>query len=60
MRRANAALAALSFLMLVLPLALSGCGSDDSTQEPPSIGGDYGAFFGIAPNETPNDADFAR
>ncbi|MEO7197811.1 MAG: glycosyl hydrolase [Solirubrobacterales bacterium] len=60
MRRTNATLAALSFLMLALPLALSGCGSDDSTQEHPSIGGDYGAFFGIAPNETPNDADFAR
>lgn len=40
---------------------LAGCGGseDDPTAEP-SIGGDYGAFFGVAPNETPNDADFAR
>ena len=53
---------ALAGLLIVVAASLLGaCGSDDdeSTADP-AIGGKYGAFFGIAPSETPNEADFAR
>jgi polysaccharide biosynthesis protein PslG len=42
-------------------LLLSACGSSsDDGGGDPAIGGRYGAFFGVAPSETPNDADLAR
>jgi polysaccharide biosynthesis protein PslG len=56
------ALLALALAVLALGSVLSACGgsSGDDGPEAPEIGGDYGPFFGIAPNETPDDADLAR
>jgi len=48
-----------ALLGLAATVAGLGCGGSEEP-EAASIGGDYGAFFGIAPSETPNDADFAR
>lgn len=48
---------------LVIAAALAACGSsgdEGGDGDDPTIGGDYGAFFGIAPNETPDDSDLAR
>ncbi len=53
--------AAGAFLLLALATLAGGCGGGDREDSSgPAIGGDYGAFFGIAPTETPNDPDFAR
>lgn len=53
-------LAAVLIAALAIGSALAACGGSDETAEPPSIGGDYGAFFGVAPNETPDDSDLTR
>lgn len=59
MRHRRAALATAAAVAASLLIGACGSSGDDSTNAPP-IGGEYGAFFGIAPSETPNDADFAR
>ncbi len=56
MRRTSLALAATA----AAAVALTACGSSGSDDEQPGVGGDHGAFFGIAPSLPPNDADFAR
>lgn len=52
----------LATLMVALAgaTALGACGSSGDGGGDPAIGGEYGAFFGIAPNETPDDSDLAR
>ncbi len=51
-------LLATAVAVLAIGSALGACG--DSGDDGARIGGDYGAFFGIAPSEVPNDADLAR
>lgn len=61
MRRHASVLGALVALLGLL-LALAGCGSEEESAKPepePQVGADD-AFFGIAPQETPNEADLAR
>lgn len=57
MSRRGALLASLAVLVVG---SAPGCGGDEDPGETTTIGGDYGAFFGIAPNETPDDADLVR
>lgn len=45
---------------IVSGAGLVACGSSGEEDDGPAIGGEYGAFFGIAPNETPDDSDLAR
>ncbi len=52
MRRSAWAFAA----AITIALSLAACGGSES----PEPAGDYGSFFGVAPQETPNEADFAR
>jgi hypothetical protein len=52
-------LPAFAALLAAVALLLGACGSDDDSSND-AIGGDYGEFFGIAPSETPNEADLAR
>jgi len=51
---------AVAIAVLSLGSALAACGSDGEEDGNSAIGGDYGAFFGIAPSETPDDSDLAR
>lgn len=54
-------LLALAIAVLASGSALAACGgSGDEEDGAPAIGGDYGAFFGIAPSEVPNDSDLVR
>lgn len=49
--------AALAALATALALAAGGCGSEPPQ---PAAGGADPSFFGVAPQEPPNDAEFAR
>lgn len=59
MRRLHILAAGIALLVIGVALAACGGSGDDEGDDSP-IGGDYGAFFGVAPSESPEDIDLAR